>query len=83
MSEQPSSEQKEEMPFEEAVKKLEAIVQSMEEEELALDTLLKRFEEGTQLVQLCQAKLAEAELKIEKIEKKASGEVVSTPVKLK
>ena len=63
------------MPFEEAMKKLEGIVEAMESEELPLEELLAKYEEGTQLAKICQAKLAEAELKIQQLEKTASGEI--------
>lgn len=68
------------MPFETALKKLETIVEAMEEGELPLETLLARYEEGTCLVKACQAKLAEAELKIKKLEKTPAGEAVLKPV---
>lgn len=64
------------MPFEEALKNLESIVETMESGELALETLLAKYEEGTRLVKLCQAKLQEAELKIRQLEKNAAGEPV-------
>ena len=35
------------LPVEEALKKLETIVEAMEGEDLPLETLLARFEEGT------------------------------------
>ncbi|HLX95594.1 MAG TPA: exodeoxyribonuclease VII small subunit [Verrucomicrobiae bacterium] len=63
------------LPFEDALKKLEGIVEAMESEELPLETLLARFEEGTRLVKICQEKLAEAELKIRQLEKNAAGEI--------
>jgi exodeoxyribonuclease VII small subunit len=66
--------------FEEALKKLESIVQSMESQELPLEQMLARYEEGTRLAQLCQAKLAEAEVKIQQIEKYAKGEMTLKPV---
>jgi exodeoxyribonuclease VII small subunit len=72
----------EELPFEEALKQLESIVESMEAQDLPLETLLSRFEEGTKLAQVCQAKLAEAELKIQQLEKNARGEMVLKPVAL-
>ncbi len=65
---------------EEALKKLESIVESMESDELPLETLLSRFEEGTRLAKVCQAKLAEAELKIQRLEKNAAGEPVLKPL---
>jgi len=67
------------LPFEEALKKLEGIVEAMEAEDLPLETLLAKYEEGTRLAQVCQAKLAEAELKIQALEKAASGEIKLKP----
>ena len=68
-----------ELPFEEALKKLESVVEAMESGDLPLESLLARFEEGTRLVKTCQAKLEEAELKISKLEKNAAGEPVLKP----
>lgn len=68
------------LPFEEALKKLETIVETMESEELPLESLLARYEEGTRLVKVCQEKLAEAELKIQQLEKNAAGEMKLKPV---
>jgi exodeoxyribonuclease VII small subunit len=68
------------LPFEEALKKLESIVEAMESEDLPLETLLARYEEGTRLAQVCQAKLAEAELKIQQLEKNAAGEMKLKPL---
>ena len=67
------------LPFEEALKKLESVVEAMESGDLPLESLLARFEEGTRLVKTCQAKLEEAELKISKLEKNAAGEPVLKP----
>ncbi|HYG24384.1 MAG TPA: exodeoxyribonuclease VII small subunit [Verrucomicrobiae bacterium] len=67
------------VPFEDALKKLESIVETMEAEELPLETLLARYEEGTQLARICQAKLAEADLKIQQLEKNAAGDMTLKP----
>ena len=67
------------LPFEEALKKLEGIVATMESDELPLETLLARYEEGVRLVKICQEKLAEAELKIQQLEKNAAGELKLKP----
>ena len=72
----------ENLPFETALKKLEAIVEAMEADDLPLETLLARYEEGTRLAQICQAKLAEAELKIQQLEKNAAGELKLKPMHL-
>lgn len=61
--------------FEEALKKLENIVEAMESDDLPLETLLAKYEEGSKLVKLCQERLAEAELKIQQLEKTAAGEM--------
>ncbi len=63
------------LPFEDALKKLEGIVEAMESEDLPLEALLARYEEGTRLAKICQEKLAEAELKIRQLEKNAAGEL--------
>lgn len=68
------------VPFEEALKKLEGIVEAMESEDLPLETLLARYEEGTRLAKICQEKLAEAELKIQQLEKTSAGEMKLKPV---
>jgi exodeoxyribonuclease VII small subunit len=70
------------VPFEEALKKLETIVTAMEAEDLPLETLLAKYEEGTRLARVCQEKLAEAELKIQQLEKTATGELKLKPVTL-
>lgn len=67
------------LPFEDALKKLEGVVEAMESGDLPLETLLVRYEEGTRLVKICQEKLAEAELKIQQLEKNAAGEIKLKP----
>ena len=57
------------------MKKLEGVVAAMESDDLPLETLLARYEEGTKLVKICQEKLAEAELKIQQLEENAAGEM--------
>lgn len=76
----PDSSKAENLPFEEALKRLEAIVEAMESEDLPLETLLARYEEGTRLAKVCQAKLADAELKIQKLEKNSAGEMALKPL---
>lgn len=62
------------LPFEEALKKLEGIVETMESEDLPLEALLVRYQEGTKLVQTCQTRLADAEVRIQQLERTSSGE---------
>ena len=68
------------LPFEDALKKLESIVETMESEDLPLETLLARYEEGTRLAKTCQEKLAEAELKIQQLEKNSAGDLRLKPL---
>lgn len=70
----------ENLRFEDALKKLESIVEAMESEDLPLETLLKHYEEGTQLARLCQEHLADAELKIQVLERTNSGELKLKPM---
>jgi exodeoxyribonuclease VII small subunit len=67
-------------PFEEALKTLESIVETMESGDLPLETLIARYEEGTRLARICQEKLADAELKIQQLEKTAAGEIKLKPL---
>ncbi len=71
-----------EPPFEDALKKLESIVEEMESDELPLEKLLARFEEGSRLAQICQRKLAEAELKVQRLEKGPAGGLDTKPLNI-
>ncbi|HRE41662.1 MAG TPA: exodeoxyribonuclease VII small subunit [Ignavibacteria bacterium] len=55
--------------FEFNYKKLEKIMSKLESEidETSLDELMKNYQEGLKLINICRQKLKEAELKIEKI----------------
>lgn len=68
------------IPFEEALQKLETLVEAMESGDLPLESLLARYEEGVKLTKICQDKLAEAELKIQQLEKTAGGELKLKPL---
>ena len=57
------------LTFEAALSRLEAVVESMESGEVPLADLLVKFEEGNKLLKLCEARLKEAELKIEQLKK--------------
>lgn len=53
--------------FEDALGRLETILESMESGDTPLADLVAKFEEGSNLLKVCQEKLKEAELKIEKL----------------
>ena len=61
--------------FEEALTKLETIVDLLEGEEVSLDDALKRYEEGIKLARFCTKKLQEAEKKIEILIKDKDGKI--------
>ena len=69
----PDSGKVDKLRFEEALEKLEAIVEAMESGDLPLESLLARYEEGMKLAQACQARLADAETRIQQLEKTAGG----------
>ena len=54
-----------ELPFEQALEKLEKLVEKMEEGNLPLDKMIDCFEQGTALASLCRKKLDNLEKKIE------------------
>jgi exodeoxyribonuclease VII small subunit len=55
------------MSFEEAMAELEAIVRRLEEGSAKLDDAIAAYERGTALKRHCEAKLQEAQLRVEKI----------------
>ena len=59
--------------FETAMERLEAIVAQMESGKLPLEDLIVRYEEGMNLVKVCQQRLASAEQKIEIIARNSAG----------
>ena len=73
----PTAQKKEK--FEEALRKLEAIVTRMEEGELPLDEALNAFEEGVRLARFCSKKLDEAERKVAVLMRDETGVLQPTP----
>lgn len=61
--------------FEDAMKKLESIVEALGEGNLSLEESLKMFEEGMELCKFCNTKLDEAGYKVEKLMEKEGGEI--------
>lgn len=62
--------------FETAMDRLEAIVEQMESGKLPLEDLIVRYEEGMNLVKVCQERLASAEQKIEIIAHNHAGKTL-------
>jgi exodeoxyribonuclease VII small subunit len=63
------------LTFEAALSELEHIVETMESGEVPLAELLAKFEKGTKLLKACEARLKDAELKIEQLKKQKDGAV--------
>jgi len=61
------------MSFEDALRELEQIVQKLEAGDVPLDDSIRIYERGAALKAHCEARLREAELKVEKIVLGADG----------
>jgi exodeoxyribonuclease VII small subunit len=68
-----------ELRFEDALAGLERIVSQLESGDLPLDDALQLFEEGVRLSRFCNAKLDEADRRIEILMKGADGEWRTQP----
>jgi len=72
------AEKKKKQPdFEEALKKLESIVEQLEDPEVTLEDSIRLYEEGVELSRYCSESLEEAVLRIEKINEKSESELSS------
>jgi exodeoxyribonuclease VII small subunit len=68
-----------EMKFEDALKRLEKIVEELEGGDLPLEESLSRYEEGIRLSGLCARKLEQAKKKIEMLVKTGDGQYARRP----
>ena len=68
-----------EIKFEEALKKLEKIVEELEQGDLSLDEALKKYQDGIELSRLCSARLENAKKKIDILAKNKKGEFELRP----
>ncbi|MDD5044891.1 MAG: exodeoxyribonuclease VII small subunit [Candidatus Omnitrophica bacterium] len=69
-----------EMKFEEALKKLEKIVEDLEGGDLSLDEALKKYQEGIELSRVCSSRLENAKKKIDVLAKNKKGEYELKPL---
>src|SRR5205814_8945704 len=65
---------------EEALQRLEKIVEAIEGGKVGLEDSIKQFDEGMQLIQHCRGILADAEMKIQKLQTNPQGELEATPM---
>ncbi len=68
-----------EKKFETAMARLEEIVTELEKGDIPLEQSLRLFEEGVKLARICQARLQEAERKVEVLLKDAQGNLERKP----
>jgi exodeoxyribonuclease VII small subunit len=66
--------------FEEALTRLEEIVEQLERGDIKLDEMLKIYEEGSQIINFCMSRLKEAEGKIHKISGKDESDFKVEPL---
>jgi len=69
-----------EVKFEEALKKLEKIVEDLEKGDLSLDEALKKYQEGIELSRSCSSRLENAKKKIDVLVKNKKGEFEFKPL---
>jgi exodeoxyribonuclease VII small subunit len=70
---------KNELSFEDALKRLEGIAREIEEGKIGLEESITRYEEGMKLVKQCRDILARAEQKIQKLQPTSSGHLEAGP----
>lgn len=69
-----------EIKFEEAKKRLEKIVEDLENGDLSLDEALKKFQDGLEMSRLCVQRLDSAKKKIDCLVKNKKGEFELRPL---
>ena len=70
------------LKFEEAMERLEDIVQGLEEGDLTLEKSLVTFEEGMKLIKFCSKKLEEAEQKVTMLVQGSEGDLSQQPIRI-
>lgn len=68
-----------EIKFEDALKRLEEIVDALEKGDIPLGKSLKIFEEGVRLSRLCNKMLDKADKKVEILMRSENGELEARP----
>jgi exodeoxyribonuclease VII small subunit len=70
------------MSFEDALAELQSLVKSLEKGDSKLDEAINSYQRGVDLKRHCEAKLREAQLKVEKIVQSADGTIGTEPAKI-
>ena len=64
------------MTFEEAMKELERLVDSLDKGDVSLDEAIAAYDRGSQIKDHCQKKLNEAKMKVETIQSSGESNVI-------
>ncbi len=72
-----SSNELEKMNFEDAMKELENLVDSLDKGDVSLDEAIAAYDRGSQLKDHCQKKLNEAKMKVETIQSSGDKNIIS------
>ena len=69
------------MSFEDAMKELEKLVDSLDKGDVSLDEAITAYDRGSQLKEYCEKKLNEAKMKIETIQSSDKEDVIAKQLK--
>ena len=70
---------KRKLSFEEALKRLEEITQTLENEDVSLENSISLYKEGMDIAALCKNNLDKAKAEVLLIQKNSKGDVVEEP----
>ena len=70
------------MSFKEELAELQSLVKSLEKGDSKLDDAINSYQRGVDLKRHCEAKLREAQLKVERIVQSADGTIGTEPAKI-
>ena len=67
------------LKLEDAMRRLDAVVSALDQENVELEEALRLYEEGVRLVAVCNQRLGDAERKIQMLRVNADGEIREEP----
>jgi exodeoxyribonuclease VII small subunit len=70
------------LSFEEALSELQTLVKALEKGDSKLDDAINSYQRGVDLKRHCEAKLREAQLKVDRIVQSADGSLTTEPAKI-
>jgi exodeoxyribonuclease VII small subunit len=74
MAKQPAEPKPEPLTFEAAITRLENLCEQLDSREIPLEELIANYQQGLELVRVCEERLKDAEKRIEIITRNAGGE---------